>query len=114
MTDCEFVLQELRKGPRDAMQIVMAAIRERDIGLVCHSRVSDLRAQGYVISCAIEGKTRKGRERYVYRLVGYPEAPARPRTAPAVGLEAAADGGSQPAAALVDIDGQLVLLPVPA
>jgi hypothetical protein len=54
------------------MQIVMASIRERDIGLVCHSRVSDLRTQGYVITCGIEGKTRKGRDRYLYRLVSEP------------------------------------------
>jgi len=75
MTDAEYVLEQLQAHPqgRDAMQqIISAAIRERDVGLTVHSRVADLRAQGYVISCAVEGKTRKGRDRWVYRLVSEP------------------------------------------
>ena len=68
MTDADFVLAQLERGPRDAMQIISASLREREVGLTVHSRVADLRAQGYKITCQIEGKTRKGRERYVYRL----------------------------------------------
>lgn len=80
MTDSEYVLDQLRAGPRDAMQIISASIRDRGVGATIHSRVADLRAQGHKITCAIEGKTRKGRDRWVYRLVedaGAVEPPAR-------------------------------------
>jgi hypothetical protein len=84
MTDAEFVLQQLRDHPagRDAMQVISASIRERDIGLTVHSRVADLRAQGYTITCGIEGKTRRGRDRYLYRLVGEPAPAPLPAAAP--------------------------------
>lgn len=83
MTDVEYVLDQLRAHPngRDAMQVVMASIRDRDVGLMMHSRVSDLRAQGYVITCGVEGQTRRGRPRYLYRLVSEPAvAPPTPPT----------------------------------
>jgi hypothetical protein len=120
LTDAEYVLDQLDRHPngRDAMQIISASLRDREVGLTVHSRISDLRAQGYVITCAIEGKTRKGRERYVYRLISAPSVigssgVAQRRHEPSA-PQAAADGGNQTAAALVDIDGQLMLLPVPA
>ncbi len=68
MTDSEYVLAQLEQGPRDTIEILVASIRERGVGLTVHSRVADLRRDGHKITCAIEGKTRKGRERYVYRL----------------------------------------------
>jgi hypothetical protein len=73
MTDSDYVLQQLsnhQHGGRDAMQIITASIRDRGVGLTVHSRVADLRRQGWEITCGIEGKTRNGRERYVYRLQG--------------------------------------------
>ena len=121
MTDAEYVLDQLRAGPRDAMQIINASIRDREIGLTVHSRVASLRDKGYVISCAIEGKTRKGRERYVYRLVSEPESAASPEMQPtSASLDEAgsapgcAPAESTPPPALVEIEGQLVLIPVPA
>ena len=70
LSDCEYVLADLQAHPngRDAMQIINASLRDREVGLTVHSRVADLRRDGYKITCQIEGKTRKGRERYVYRL----------------------------------------------
>jgi hypothetical protein len=82
MTDAEYVLAQLRSGPRDAMQVISASIRDRGVGLTVHSRVADLRAQGYTITCGIEGKTRKGRDRYLYRLCGEPAPPPPPEPAP--------------------------------
>lgn len=102
MTDSEYVLAQLERGPRDAMQIISASLREREVGLTVHSRVADLRAQGYKITCQIEGKTRKGRERYVYRLqdAGFVEPPA---------VEHAALGAEIPAPVLDVNPDQLVL-----
>lgn len=74
ISDTEYVLSQLRRGPRDAMQIISASLRDREVGLTCHSRISDLRAQGYTITCHVEGETRKGRPRYLYTLVAEPEA----------------------------------------
>lgn len=81
LTDTAYVLDQLRQGPRDAMQIISASIRDRQVGCTVHSRVADLRAQGYTITCQIEGKTRRGRERYVYRLLAEPTtaSPAEPQ-----------------------------------
>lgn len=75
ITDADYLLEQLRLHPsgRDAMQVISASIRDRGVGLTVHSRAASLRDQGYVISCGIEGKTRKGRERYVYRLISEPE-----------------------------------------
>jgi hypothetical protein len=72
-TDADYVLQQLsnhQHGGRDAMQIISSSIRDRGVGLTVHSRVADLRRAGWDITCMVEGKTRKGRDRYVYRLQG--------------------------------------------
>lgn len=71
MTDADWLLDYLQRYPQgiDAMQAQNASLRERDQGLMVHSRAADLRKRGYTITCGIEGKTRKGRDRYVYRLV---------------------------------------------
>jgi hypothetical protein len=81
ITDKDYVLQQLsnHRNGRDAMQIINASIRDREVGLTVHSRVADLRRAGWDISCGIEGKTRKGRERYVYRLLGRAVVEPRPR-----------------------------------
>ena len=100
MTDSEYVLAQLEQGPRDTTELLVGSIRERGVGLTVHSRVADLRAQGYQITCQIEGKTRKGRERYVYRLqdAGRVEPPA---------VEHVALGAEIPAPVLDVIPGQL-------
>jgi hypothetical protein len=81
MTDTEYVLLQLANHPhggRDAMQIISASIRDRGVGLTVHSRVADLRRDGWDVTCAVEGKTRKNRDRYVYRLRGRASQEARP------------------------------------
>ena len=84
-SDIDFVLKQLRKHPegRDAVQIISASFRERDCGVgAVHSRISDLRERVYVIPpAAVEGKTRRGWPRYVYRLVAEPAAPPPPEPA---------------------------------
>ena len=103
MTDTEYVLSQLERGPKDAMQIISASLRERDIGLTVHSRVADLRAEGYTITCGVEGQTRKGRARWVYRL--HAAGPVEP-PAVAAGLR----GAEIPAALPDEIPGQLRLV----
>ena len=78
MTDADFVLAQLERGPRDAMQIISASLRDREVGLTVHSRVADLRRDGLQDHVPDRGKNRKGRERYVYRLqnAGRVEPPA--------------------------------------
>ena len=97
-TDAEYVLDQLDRHPngRDAMQIISSSLRDREVGLTVHSRVADLRAQGWDITCQVEGKTRKGRERYVYRLHG--RALMEPR--PSVEQEPPAASPVSPAAPL--------------
>jgi hypothetical protein len=106
LTDTEYVLQQLsnhQHGGRDAMQIISASIRDRGVGCTVHSRVADLRRAGWDITCGIEGKTRRGRERYVYRLQG--RAPVEPR--PSVDAEPPGASLVDPAAPLDAIPGQL-------
>ncbi len=108
MTDSEYVLAQLEQGPRDTIEILVASIRERGVGLTVHSRVADLRRDGYDIRCSVEGKTRKGRLRYEYRLVdaGFVEPPARVERSGSTSRSQSA----QAAAPLDVIPGQLRLV----
>jgi hypothetical protein len=71
-TDTEFLLDYLRAHPegRDCNQIWAAAHNARGVGMTVHSRINDLRGQGYEITCGVEGKHKHSdRPRWVYRLV---------------------------------------------
>lgn len=85
ISDTDFVLAQLRAHPRGrcATEIISASFRERGCGVgAVHSRISSLREKGYQIPKAeVEGKTRRGFPRYVYRLCGEP-APATPSAPP--------------------------------
>lgn len=81
MTDTEYVAAYLRRHPSGAcaIEIISASIRERGVGLTVHSRIADLRKEGYTIPKAeVEGQTWAGRPRYVYRLLAEPKAAAAP------------------------------------
>ena len=90
MTDAEYVLSQLEQGPRDTTELLVGSIRERGVGLTVHSRVADLRRDGYDIRCTVEGRTRKDRARYVYRLQErrVVEPPARGHEAPGAEIPA--------------------------
>ena len=86
-TDAAFLLRVLSDGrPHSLNEILQASFAERGCGMTCHSRVSDLRAQGHTII----HETVKGAERgagHTYRLV-------KPTTVKTYGT-----GGSMPAIA---------------
>ncbi len=71
MTDAEFMLSVLERGPASTMEIIMASVKERGCGLTPHSRASDLRRQGHDIRCEIEGE-HNGRMIYEYSLIRHP------------------------------------------
>lgn len=65
LTDCERLLAELRRGPLTASQAY-------GLGLIAHSRVSDLRRAGYRIECSrVPGE--RGAKSYLYSLLGAPK-----------------------------------------
>lgn len=63
MTGCERVLARLERGPATAAELYA------DTYTVVHSRIADLRRQGYDITCErVPGKT--GARSYLYTLSG--------------------------------------------
>lgn len=61
MSDCDRILAALRDGPKTASQLY-------GLFAVVHSRVSDLRKRGHVITCVrVSGEL--GAKAYVYTLV---------------------------------------------
>lgn len=85
MTGCERVLSRLRQGPATAAELYR-------LGVIVHSRVSDLRRQGHNITCVKRDGV--GPESYLYTL-----------TERAVGPSEAVLGGfdSQPPARSVSV-----------
>ncbi len=78
-TDCDFVLAMLEQGPATTMMLIRQSINARGCGLTPHSRVADLRRDGYDIRCERVG-SHNGRGIYQYTLVedaGFVEPPAR-------------------------------------
>lgn len=74
MTDTDYLDKWLTDHPAggDTSQISNASKRDRGHHFMVHSRVADLRkrhAGRYDIVCQVEGKTRRGFPRYVYRKV---------------------------------------------
>lgn len=63
MSGCERVLQRLRQGPATHLELY-------ELGVVAHSRISNLRAKGYRIECARDG------DLYIYRLLSEREPSA--------------------------------------
>jgi hypothetical protein len=75
MTDKDLLLGVLRDGElHSAADIRMVAELSGNAGITIHSRVSDLRREGYVIRV-----TRMGRKGVGYRLTGKREGPVRVR-----------------------------------
>lgn len=72
MTDADFVIQQLRHGPRSTNDLLRASFDQRSVGLTVHSRIADLRRHGYQITCHTDGETTNGRTRYVYTLISEP------------------------------------------
>jgi hypothetical protein len=104
LSDKAFVLDQLEQYPdgRDAVQIISASFRIRGCGVgAVHSRVAELRDEGYQIPPAyIEGKTRRGFPRYVYRLIGEPQGRALVESRPSVEQEPLGVSRGTPAAPL--------------
>ena len=70
MTGCDRVLERLRQGPASHLELYA-------LGVVAHSRISDLRKRGHLIQ-----KTRQG-DLYVYRLLdGGEQGAGTPAPAP--------------------------------
>ncbi len=75
VTDCDFILQVLADGhPHTLNEILQRSFAERGCGLTVHSRVAELRKQGYVVEHAnIHGAARGAAS--TYRLVSLTESP---------------------------------------
>lgn len=70
MTDRDFLLDVLSDGqPHTLNEILTRSFRERECGLTVHSRVADLRHDGYKISNRTVKGMRRG-ARSVYQLEG--------------------------------------------
>ena len=81
MTDAAFLLSILEDGqPHSTDEILAKSQAERGVGLMVHSRASDLRKRGHVITCDLAGR-RYGRPIYVYTLLGsLPESSSQSAT----------------------------------
>lgn len=63
MTGCDRVLERLKQGPATAHELYQ-------LGVIAHSRISDLRRKGYVIECDRDADRGSGAAGYVYTLKG--------------------------------------------
>lgn len=89
MTGCERVLHRLEQGPATAAELYQ-------LGVILHSRVSDLRRQGHNILCErVDGDGAAG---YLYTLLPPLERGARESGDPGLPVRAglAPDAGSSP------------------
>jgi hypothetical protein len=81
MTGCERVLARLRQGPASHLELYQ-------LGVIAHSRISDLRRKGYSISCEKKGdlyeysllKQGEPNEPMAQAVVGAPSTPPVPQT----------------------------------
>lgn len=92
MTHGERVLAALRTGPKSASYLY-------SLGLIAHSRVASLRAQGHIITCVKTGN--RGAQSYIYTLVeAAPSEPVGEAGLPLATVTEARDsrGGTRPEA----------------
>jgi hypothetical protein len=77
ISDADFLLDLLRTGPQTLQSVLAECYAAGRPGQTVHSRVSDLRRQGYDIRCERLPASRRGeRARYRYALI---EAPVQLR-----------------------------------
>lgn len=68
VSDTQFLLQLLEEGPQTVDSVLAACRRAGRPGMVCHSRISELRAQlGVTITCTREHRPGR-RDAYIYAL----------------------------------------------
>lgn len=84
MTDVAYLLSVLQDGePHSSTEILRRSFDDRGHGLMVHSRVADLRAQGHQIACErVPGKRRGDAFRYTLSPTGSLVEPLSPEAPP--------------------------------